>query len=82
MHAYLSTRKTQSVRGSIFAPHELASMQSAIDAVCNELGVSPDEQMRRSAIAERIMSAYKRGGRQPLNLVHAGLNETMYHIGR
>lgn len=69
-------RKPPGFKSSFFAPHELARMQSAIDAVCNELGVSRDQQAQRSEIAERVIMAYRRGGRQPLNLVHAGLGET------
>ena len=59
----------------VFAPHELADMQPVIDAVCGELGVTSGEQARRRAVAERVMDAYRRGSRQPLNMVHAGLAE-------
>lgn len=60
----------------IFAPHELQSMQSVIDAVCAELGVQNREMERRKAVADRVMSAYRRGDRHPLTLVQAGLSET------
>lgn len=59
----------------VFAPHELASMQSVIDAVCSELGVTERERARRHAVAERVMAAYRTGFRLPLNMVHAGLSE-------
>lgn len=59
----------------VFAPHELADMQPVIDAVCVELGVTAREKARRNAVAERVMAAYSRGPRQPLNMVHAGLSE-------
>lgn len=59
----------------VFAPHELADMQPVIDAVCLELGVTTREKARRNAVAERVMAAYSRGGRQPLNMVDAGLSE-------
>ena len=58
-----------------FAPHELADMQPVIDAVCIELGVTGREKARRNAIAQRVMAAYKRGSRLPLNMVSAGLAE-------
>ncbi|MEO3385187.1 hypothetical protein [Mesorhizobium sp. CAU 1741] len=60
---------------AVFAPHELADMQPVIDAVCIELGVTMREKARRDAVAERIMAAYKRGSRLPLNMVSAGLAE-------
>lgn len=59
----------------VFAPHELASMQSVIDAVCLELGVTAKEKLRREAVADRVFSAYRRGSRLPLNMVSAGLAE-------
>ena len=60
---------------SVFAPHELASMQSVIEAVCSELGVTQRERARRRAVAERVMTAYRTGARMPLDMVHAGLAE-------
>ncbi len=62
-------------RQRVFAPHELASMQSVIEAVCSELGVTERERARRKAVADRVMSAYRKGDRLPLNMVHAGLAE-------
>lgn len=50
-----------------------AEMKQAIDAVCDELGVTPEEQRRREAIARNIVAAYRDGRRLPLNLVDAGL---------
>lgn len=60
---------------TVFAPHELAAMQPVIDAVCGELGVTAREKARRKAVMERVMAAYRRGRRQPLNMVEAGLSE-------
>lgn len=60
---------------AVFAPHELAAMQPVIDAVCGELGVTAREKARRKAVMERVMAAYRRGRRQPLNMVQAGLSE-------
>lgn len=62
-------------RRSVFAPHELASMQCVIDVVCDELGVKERERARRQAVAERVMGAFRAGNRQPLTLVQAGLAE-------
>jgi hypothetical protein len=59
----------------VFAPHELASMQSVIEAVCSELGVTTRERARRRAVADRVVAAYREGSRLPLDMVHAGLAE-------
>lgn len=58
-----------------FAPHELASMQSVVEAVCVELGVTAKEKARRKAVAERVTAAFRHGHRMPLNMVDAGLSE-------
>ena len=50
-----------------------AEMQRTIDAVCEELGILPEEGVRRRLIARRIVDAYRQGHRLPLNLVDAGL---------
>lgn len=44
----------------------------AVDAVCDELGIS--DRRGRALIARRVAEAYRHGPRQPLNLVHAGLS--------
>ncbi|MEX0404752.1 hypothetical protein ABGN05_03640 [Aquibium sp. LZ166] len=44
-----------------------------VDAVCDELGIAAQEGSRRDAVERRIMSAWRRGTRHPLNLVSAGL---------
>lgn len=51
-------------------------MKQAIDAVCDELGVTPEESRRREAIARGVVAAYRHGRRLPLNLVDAGLGAT------
>ncbi len=63
------------VKDPVFNPQELAHMQSVIDAVCAELGLTAKERARREAIAERVFGAYRRGARLPLNMVSAGLSE-------
>lgn len=60
---------------AVLAPHELAQMQSVVDAVCGELGLAENEMARRKAVAERVMTAYRRGRHLPLNMVEAGLSE-------
>jgi hypothetical protein len=60
---------------SVFTPNELADMQTVIDAVCIELGLGDSDKLRREAIAERVMTAYRGGRRLPLNMVNAGLSE-------
>jgi hypothetical protein len=59
----------------VFTPHELADMQSVIDAVSLELGLNEADTHRREALAERVMAAYRGGRRLPLNMVNAGLAE-------
>lgn len=44
----------------------------AVDAVCEELGIN--DRRGRALITRRVNEAYARGPRQPLNLVHAGLD--------
>ena len=43
-----------------FAPHELACMESVVNAVCIELGVLSNEKARRKAVADRVFAAYRR----------------------
>lgn len=67
--------KARDVVRPVFGPHELAQMQPVVDAVCGELGVTAREKARRKAVAERVMAAYGRGRRLPLDMVDAGLIE-------
>jgi hypothetical protein len=53
-----------------------SQMQQAIDAVCEELGIRPNERLRRAAITRNVIAAYRHGHRLPLNLVDAGLSTT------
>lgn len=75
MPAAVNISRREHAMKLVFAPHELADMQPVIDAVCLELGVTAREKARRNAVAERVMAAYSRGSRHPLNMVHAGLAE-------
>lgn len=45
-----------------------------VEAVCAELGIAARERKRRAAVEERILVAWRRGPRQPLDLVRAGLD--------
>ncbi len=56
-----------------YNPQDMAVMRDAIEAVCGELGIARGSTARREAVAKRVMAAYDKGPRQPLNLVHAGL---------
>ncbi len=58
---------------SAYSAQDMATMRDAIDAVCGELGIAQGPHSAREAVAKRIMAAYAKGKRQPLNLVHAGL---------
>lgn len=75
MPAAINTSEFDNLVAPAFAPHEIADMQPVIDAVCLELGVTAREKARRKAVAERVMAAYSRGSRHPLNMVQAGLSE-------
>lgn len=59
----------------ILPADEMAQVQPVIDAVCRELGVSANDPVRARAIADRVVSAYRRGRQLPLNMVDAGLAE-------
>lgn len=50
------------------------AIRPVVDAVCHELGIAAKERKRRAAVEERVMSAWQRGPRQPLDLVTAGLD--------
>lgn len=65
-----STRKV-TPRGKGLETSDVRITQ-AVDAVCDELGIS--DLKGRTLIAQRVAEAYRRGPRQPLNLVHAGLD--------
>jgi hypothetical protein len=45
-----------------------------VEAVCAELGIASRERKRRAAVEQRILSAWRSGPRQPLDLVRAGLD--------
>lgn len=49
-------------------------IRPVVEAVCNELGIAARERKRRAAVEERILVAWRRGPRQPLDLVRAGLD--------
>lgn len=48
-------------------------VRPVVDAVCDELGIALREKARRAAVEERVLSAWRNGPRQPLDLVQAGL---------
>ena len=49
------------------------AIRPVVEAVCDELGIPGRERARRAAVEERILAAWHRGPRQPLDLVQAGL---------
>jgi len=49
-------------------------IRPVVEAVCNELGIAARERKRRAAVERRILVAWRRGPRQPLDLVRAGLD--------
>ncbi|MDN2568473.1 hypothetical protein N1F89_19790 [Aquibium sp. A9E412] len=57
----------------IYDPDELERLHGAIEAVCTELGIEAADAVRREAVAGRVLHAWSRGGRLPLNLIEAGL---------
>jgi hypothetical protein len=70
------TGMTASVRPieGIYETEDMALMQAAIDAVCNELNITSADHGRREAVASSILMSWTAGGRMPLNLVQAGLS--------
>ena len=50
------------------------AIRPVVDAVCAELGIAAREAARRAAVEERVLTAWRRGPRHPLNLVRAGLD--------
>ena len=58
----------------IYETEDMALMQAAIEAVCNELDIKPADHGRREAVASSILTSWASGGRTPLSLVHAGLS--------
>lgn len=58
----------------IYETEDMALMQAAIDAVCNELGIRQVDHHRREAVASGVLHSWTSGGRTPLSLVHAGLS--------
>ena len=50
-------------------------IRPVVEAVCNELGIALRERKRRAAVEKRILVAWRRGPRQPLDLVRAGLDD-------
>lgn len=59
-------------RGGVDAVAE--DIRPVVEAVCAELGIAARERKRRAAVEERILVAWRRGPRQPLDLVRAGLD--------
>lgn len=59
----------------IYETEDMALMHDAIEAVCAELGIKPADHGRREAVAARVIHSWAAGGRTPLNLVNAGLND-------
>lgn len=58
----------------VYDAEEMAAMQSAIDAVCNELGIVESDRERRERIAGHVIRSWASGQRTPLGLVQAGLD--------
>lgn len=58
----------------VYETEDMALMQAAIEAVCNELGIRPADSSRREAVANGVLHSWTAGGRFPLNLVSAGLS--------
>jgi len=50
------------------------AIRPVVDAVCAELGIADRELARRAAVRRKVLSAWRRGPRQPLDLVSAGLD--------
>ncbi|MCV0408588.1 MAG: hypothetical protein K5872_20440 [Rhizobiaceae bacterium] len=53
---------------------ERADIEGAIDAVCDELGLSGEWDLRRQRVASGVVASWRHGHRLPLNLVSGGLD--------
>jgi hypothetical protein len=58
----------------VVADAAVADIRPVVEAVCAELGIAARERKRRAAVEQRILVAWRRGPRQPLDLVRAGLD--------
>ena len=64
-------------RNKAFEPETIATMSSAYDDVCRELGLRDRDQLQANAVAKKIIEFAQRGERDPVRLrqsVLAGLS--------
>ncbi|MCR4268527.1 hypothetical protein [Nitratireductor sp. ZSWI3] len=62
------------IRAGIYDAEDMAAMESAIEAVCSELGIGRSDRKTRERVAGHVMRSWADGRRMPLNLVQAGLD--------
>jgi hypothetical protein len=58
----------------VYDANDMASIRSALEAVCSELGITREDQISRERVASHIMRSWETGHRTPLGLVKAGLD--------
>lgn len=62
------------ISAGIYDAEEMAEMESAIEAVCSELGIKRSDNKTRERVAGHVMRSWADGRRTPLSLVQAGLD--------
>jgi hypothetical protein len=55
-------------RNKAFEPETIATMSSAYDYVCRELGLQDRDQLQANAVAKKIIEFAQRGERDPVRL--------------
>ena len=58
----------RSFRNQAFEPEAIATMSSAYDDVCRELGLEDRDQLQANAVAKKIIEFAQRGERDPVRL--------------
>jgi len=57
----------------VYDAKDMAEISSAVEAVCDELGIKRTDIVGRERVANFVIRSWAMGYRTPLGLVHAGL---------
>jgi len=58
----------------VYDAGDIAEISSAVEAVCDELGIERADVVSRERVASHVIRSWAMGRRTPLGLVHAGLD--------
>ncbi|WEX11176.1 hypothetical protein [Chelativorans sp. AA-79] len=61
-------------QSGVYDAKDMAEIHSAVEAVCEELGIERADFAGRERVASHVMRSWAMGQRTPLGLVHAGLD--------